>query len=54
MPQISIQDAEFQFAGILSEVLNGEEVILTDQDSPSGNRYHYLSQKRFVALSEAS
>ena len=34
MHQISIQEAEFRFAGILSEVRNGEEVILTDHDSP--------------------
>jgi antitoxin (DNA-binding transcriptional repressor) of toxin-antitoxin stability system len=34
MHQISIQEAEFHFAGILSEVRNGEEVILTDHDSP--------------------
>ncbi len=34
MHQISIQEAETHFAGILSEVRNGEEVILTDHDTP--------------------
>jgi len=34
MHQISIQGAEFQFVGILTEVRNGEEVILMDHNSP--------------------
>jgi prevent-host-death family protein len=34
MHQISIQEAEAHFAGIVSEVRNGEEIILTDHDSP--------------------
>jgi antitoxin (DNA-binding transcriptional repressor) of toxin-antitoxin stability system len=46
MHQISIQEAEFRFAGILSEVRNGEEVILTDHDSPVVKMIPLLQAKR--------
>jgi antitoxin (DNA-binding transcriptional repressor) of toxin-antitoxin stability system len=46
MHQISIQEAEFQFAGILSEVRNGEEVILTDHDSPVVKMIPLVQTKR--------
>jgi len=34
MHHVTIQEAEAHFAGILSEVRNGEEVVLTDHDMP--------------------
>jgi prevent-host-death family protein len=46
MHQISIQEAEAHFAGILSEVRKGEEVILTDHDNPVVKMIPFIQPKR--------
>jgi prevent-host-death family protein len=34
MPQVTLQEAETQLAGLIRAARNGEEVVITDHDQP--------------------